>query len=456
MLPVTSRVRRKSTQKTYSIQSLGEVYRWTDPTKSGPTYTSNPVWDFTVLSHNEVLTDEVLALPSDYRTRSELLRSTEYKIWKKKFKNCSHTREGCFYSFAGSLSYSDTHNPGYLPPYSGFVETVKYQGVPFIGQWVEYSRYEHPVTAWDLVQQDPRYIAATTFDSNRIRNMMENLTTDPKLLGTKTFSIANFLMEFRQSLDLVNILKLKLSSLSKQGSDKFLAYNFGIKPLIGDIEAIYDIVHNMNRRIDKWNAGILAGVKTYNTHITMSKEVFTYSDHVSLTHYSYLENHISGSFEVVVKGHCYFTPQLISKVDVSNLLWEFTGLDSPLGIIWEAIPYSFLIDWLFKVGDVLEAFEAQPSILRINAEVFGYSVKVKGGSYNAFKLANIPHQYSNTTCPPGYLPGGTQFHNYDSFNRVRIEPANYPTLSPLSNGDFVIEQSATHIALGAALIIQRR
>jgi hypothetical protein len=51
------------------------------------------------------------------------------------------------------------------------------------------------------------------------------------------------------------------------------------------------------------------------------------------------------------------------------------GLLNPLGIIWEAIPFSFLVDWVSKLGTQIDRLKVQPFIGQWTLSDVHYSVK---------------------------------------------------------------------------------
>jgi hypothetical protein len=53
---------------------------------------------------------------------------------------------------------------------------------------------------------------------------------------------------------------------------------------------------------------------------------------------------------------------------------EASGLDNPIGVLWNAIPYSFVVDWFVNIGDWAESLIHEPAI-PIVIEDFSHSVK---------------------------------------------------------------------------------
>jgi len=127
-------------------------------------------------------------------------------------------------------------------------------------------------------------------------------------------------------------LRAELRQL-EHASSLFLAWRYGISPLMGDIFTMADM---------------LSGEKIFrNTKVR-----------------------VSGSFESKVRYHSAAVKEdgtrkvscsISAYVECSNenlLLANRLGLINPATIAWELIPYSFLVDWFLPVGQFLENFTA--------------------------------------------------------------------------------------------------
>lgn len=105
-------------------------------------------------------------------------------------------------------------------------------------------------------------------------------------------------------------------------ADLTLAYQLGIKPLIGDITAGIDIYQNGFRK-----AGSFSVDSRHTWEIQGGKREYSGSIHF--------------------------------EVDDPNLDKLTTlGIDNPLSVGWELVPYSFVLDWFIDVGSMLENLTA--------------------------------------------------------------------------------------------------
>ena len=61
---------------------------------------------------------------------------------------------------------------------------------------------------------------------------------------------------------------------------------------------------------------------------------------------------------------------------------SYYGLDNPTLAVWEAMPYSFVVDWFLPVGDYLSSLSAFNGIEVINPSIsVSYTCSWKGYTY---------------------------------------------------------------------------
>lgn len=234
--------------------------------------------------------------------------------------------------------------------------------------------------------------------SKAIEAMIPSLSTG--------FSLANFLFELKDfrswftrfrnpkaSLSHLysELSSMSLSRISRLISEGFLDVSLNILPGISDINRIIDILRNFTVRtrtfIDKSN--LLEQRRHFKNAVTAStavRELFSYEGRVPS------HNTLVGGTVIPVKLTPRFDSQTdkysstpidhskycaymdfdyhVSKmVDINNstlsLLQQF-GLTPNASIIWNAVPFSFIVDWFFRVGDFLDRYA---SVDVISAEV---------------------------------------------------------------------------------------
>lgn len=156
--------------------------------------------------------------------------------------------------------------------------------------------------------------------------------------------------------------------LSAEGvSGSYLAWEFGGAPFIGDLEKLAGLVGAIQKRIqelkDSW------GKETRLKYVR--KDVVSIPfirDWVSLG-YNYPICPM-GNYEIYQRWHrtdVRFTARLTQFLEGLDTLGGYlrvlaaaTGFNNPLKVVWETIPFSFVVDWVFNVSKLFEAVTAQP------------------------------------------------------------------------------------------------
>lgn len=182
-----------------------------------------------------------------------------------------------------------------------------------------------------------------------------------------TVDLPLFLFELkdfpRMLRDLGRVLQKQVKASDVPGG--YLAYQFGWKPLISDALSLLNLQQDISRRMNvlsQTNSG--RGVAR-----TLSRETSEVSQPSFMTLRTALDGRAltvahtySTQRRVWYKGKLTMPPE--AKDELSRLLgtpgWNRTsfllGFSSmSASSIWEAIPWSWLVDYFINVGDVLEA-----------------------------------------------------------------------------------------------------
>jgi hypothetical protein len=186
---------------------------------------------------------------------------------------------------------------------------------------------------------------------------------------TAGLSLPNFLYELKDLKKLLSVFDIR-HSVRRNAESGILAYNFGVVPLISDIKGIYASVARIGAFWDhvRRNKGNLVT----NTAIAPFKATIsddTYSDWSS-TDSTHMNLHCRYKTSMAVKGHVKV--QSVYKYDIldtstgardttipksliaKSVLQAF-GICLDPSIVWEAIPFSFVLDWFLPVQDALKS-----------------------------------------------------------------------------------------------------
>lgn len=219
-------------------------------------------------------------------------------------------------------------------------------------------------------------------------------------------------------------------------ADVHLGYAFGVKPLIADIEATARIMTSFEEKV-RWlrkNSGKPVRVSFKKDLSRDYAPSSTYGDYG----YEYGGTRID-------RYKCFYHAWAVLTYDVSRLsdfelsqavLRRQLGVDSLLAVAWEAVPYSFIVDWFVRIGDLLAKIGNLE--LPYSIQDMGYSVTIEESrtTWYAYKW---PRSVTHTV--PGCL-----------YRRRFYRDCGLPaSLSVSSASPLGLQQ----LALAASLFVQR-
>jgi len=140
-----------------------------------------------------------------------------------------------------------------------------------------------------------------------------------------------------------------------------LAYEFGIKPILSDVQALV----NMNQRVND-RLKFLQGSRLRPTKLNFTRKKETD------TPFNLMLPGIPGNFQEIhhmAKSSTVMHAQatlvhnlqgLDSEVAFYRTLLGSTGLLHIPSTVWNAIPLSFVVDWVLRIGDKLDNHHVRP------------------------------------------------------------------------------------------------
>ncbi len=169
-------------------------------------------------------------------------------------------------------------------------------------------------------------------------------------------SVPNFLLELNQIPDLFQRWKTNLSLL-KNLANKRLQWSFGWKPFLGDLEAMKSVITSVYQRCVEWN-------NKAGEELNRQKLIATYNDsssgnfvYPSGSHKTYWEGYRVGKLSAHFKFKTQEIPELRTMEGVLRVYLDALGFELNPRIIWDAIPFSFVLDWFFDVGGWCNRFK---------------------------------------------------------------------------------------------------
>jgi len=165
----------------------------------------------------------------------------------------------------------------------------------------------------------------------------------------------------------------------KSWGDSYLSYNFGWAPLIDDLRKAYKLTHEIDDRLAKLrrNNGRNSrrsrklrdsSVTTEEVTSTNNAFDFLYTPPLSI----WRSGHTVKTVTTTTTDKIWFEGNFRYWVpDIGTLQWSrrakqaLFGLDINPSLIWEVMPWSWLIDWFSNVGDVLSnmSFNAVDTVI---------------------------------------------------------------------------------------------
>lgn len=178
---------------------------------------------------------------------------------------------------------------------------------------------------------------------------------------------------FEQRNKLFGTRAASFKPLGKVTAESYLAYQFGVKPLINDMTYAVEAVQSaMNLSLGK--------PQTFRGTFTSKL------NQTSINGWG-IDGDITHIAEVG-----------FTAVPNSAFANSFLGLTNPLATAWELLPLSFVIDWFVSIGDVLDAMNVGVGLDFIS----GYDTTVTKGDYTLhMERSNpqfvVPHEFKCKT-----------------------------------------------------------
>lgn len=250
---------------------------------------------------------------------------------------------------------------------------------------------------------------------------------------------------------------LPLKQLVNVGADSYLQVKFNLQPLFRDIVGIVRSLSEHERQI---NALISRGNQRTVRHFT---KVFTeFNDPTETWSGDYMEQptymfdplcYTTAHRRVVYEPsvyhaqieYCYTYTQYQRQHAAVLSLLDAIGINLNPAIIWNAIPWSFVIDWVFGVGRYLEQFQVKNMEPVIDIRQFLYSIKRERKIYVDVGVSPTPCDIEPVV-------------NRQRFNLPVVTETAYgrwtdlPGLSSIQSSGLSLDE----IKLGGALVFSRK
>jgi hypothetical protein len=215
------------------------------------------------------------------------------------------------------------------------------------------------------------------------------------------FSLVNFAIQWRDALSIYKnyisnvgrrnyfhhlikqVRKGPTSALRALAAER-LAYVYGTKQFVQDVSTILRILNTWKADADKFLADVdkyryISGRISYDFptsgHLVSSVEWTPFSVNPPWYQgFTYVEDwNIQGSVSLVYK---YNVPEMKGLIARAAQLADSFGVSMDPSIIWDTIPYSFVVDWFYNVGEWLHRQRKDWVNAQFSYREFGASAKL--------------------------------------------------------------------------------
>lgn len=230
-------------------------------------------------------------------------------------------------------------------------DMVKTWTSPQKNLFLDGTRYYINYNASDI-SEDVRLLARQKMSD--FTSYARSVILEKELGLSKRFSSINFFLELG---DVSGMIK----SLDKY---RYVDYQFGISPMIGDIKNIHNALSTsiaaINSRLDAYAKPVpFRLARTYHTGASKLVSEWSYRNLGRTVNYD-------GNFKCAFNGTVKVELPLLSRYNRDYTIWlDQIGFHPDLATVYEAIPFSWMVDWFVPVGDYLESLSSSwlnPSI----------------------------------------------------------------------------------------------
>jgi hypothetical protein len=178
-------------------------------------------------------------------------------------------------------------------------------------------------------------------------------------------------------------------SLAEYLGDNWLAYRYGIRPMVSDYRSL----------MAAFAAESNIAPKRYIARGSASAKLAWHENNPSSFSIFEMDNDVKTSEEVLVRSG------IIYEVDKKSI-YGLSYTDLPLAV-WEFLPFSFILDWFINTGDFLAAIKPKPGVKILGtwtttrrdcrSESTSTLSGVTGGTYSLVLPGSYTHTASRVT-----------------------------------------------------------
>jgi hypothetical protein len=178
------------------------------------------------------------------------------------------------------------------------------------------------------------------------------------------------------------------------GSDAFLQWKFNIRPVLSDITGIHASLTRLERRLNdlitragrvqqmhfafNWNEypDLVSTIASWNStnQLTAKLAAANLVGPTSSVKYVRSATYSPSKFHAEIRYNYNYTDYQLVHAQALALL-DSLGVNYNPKILWDALPWSFVIDWVVGVGRLLDQFKVRQFEPQINIHGYLWSVR---------------------------------------------------------------------------------
>lgn len=314
----------------------------------------------------------------------------------------------------------------------------------------------HPI--WMRPEDHPDYTSCVNQALGKVKSKMNDLSPEMNLLVPigEAKESAMLIKQIRDLIfDIFKILKsikrFDVEGAAKATSDCWLIYNFGIKPLLMDLDRIGQVITQRITFDHPFRIGGLSKVRTYKRSISYDDTTYTCAPGSNWRQRGQIE------YDLSVRVKTLFRFRVESEQEYSLLRAFMLDSDHIFGSLvsaaWELLPFSWAADYFGNLGEFLDqAFFIPPGqSVYVNQMTkmdvrYDLTWELREGNYGIHE--KDPDRYKYGTSKNCKI-------RRSFFRRDALDALPYAGLT-WKTGDQIKKNADTKIANLAAVLTQRR
>lgn len=195
-------------------------------------------------------------------------------------------------------------------------------------------------------------------------------------------SIVNFMLELKQLGGLFTLWK-KSESLLRNIANGHLNVSFGWLPFISDVRRLRDSLANFQKKLRKLQE---ESGKPQWRHYRRPMDTVDLPPVISLNKGNLIDGYGACTLTRQCKwitrpqycatiGYTYYLPDMTETSNKIKGYLDSLGIQGNPSIFWNAVPYSFVVDWFFNVGSWLNSLRVDNLSIPATVTDFCHSIK---------------------------------------------------------------------------------